>query len=283
MTGRDRLVVIGIAALVLLAGGWLLLVSPERQQAAQAQAQVESARQQLQSAQAEAANAHTAQARYTSAYTSVVSLGKAVPPLQEVPALIYELDQASNQRSIDFNSISSGSSGSTAGAAGPSASASSSAAASATAGAPTAFTQMPFTFIFKGSFFGLAHLLGQIDGFARTSTAASGSSAGASSASEASIVHVSGRLLTIQGVNLTLENQGSASSGGRSAGSSPSPTSTGTLTATITATAYVLPASQGLTGGASASGPAGAGASQPAASSAPASTPTSPAVIQGTP
>ena len=40
----------------------------------------------------------TAQRRYGSAYASIVTLGKAVPPGREVPSLIYELAQATNQR-----------------------------------------------------------------------------------------------------------------------------------------------------------------------------------------
>jgi Tfp pilus assembly protein PilO len=265
MTGRDRLVIVGLAVLGLLAAGWLLLVSPERQQAAQAQSQVEGARQKLQSAQSEVANARTAQASYSSAYSSVVRLGKAVPPLQEVPSLIYELEQASNQRGIDFNSIST-SAGSTG-----------TAASSATAAAAQAgFSQMPFTFIFKGSFFGLAHLLHQIDGFARITAAGGTGAATAADASTPTGVQVSGRLLTIQGVSLTLESQSNSGAGAAS--------SAGMLSATITATAYVLPPGEGLTGGATAAGPAGTSAAAAASSSATASnSPTSPAVIQGAP
>lgn len=261
MTGRDRMVLMSVLVLAVLAGGWLLLVSPERKQAAQAQTQIETAHQQLQTAQSQAASERSAEARYASAYVSVVRLGKAVPPLEEVPSLVYELDQATNQRNIEFNSIASG--GSSGGSAASSSSASSSTSATAT---PTAFTQMPFTFIFKGTFFKLAHLLGQIDGFARTTTAAD------ASATTPNGVEVSGRLLTIQGVSLTPEVQ--SSTGSKGAG--------GQLTATITATAYVLPASQGLTAGATASGPAGSSAAA-ASSAASSSTPTSPAVIQERP
>jgi hypothetical protein len=292
MTGRDRMVIMGIAVLVVLAGGWLLLVSPERKQAAQQEAQVATARQQLASAQAQANSARSAQADYTDDYASVVRLGKAVPPLQEVPSLIYELDQASNQRDVEFNSISStgnaaasaaSAAASAAGAASTSAgSTSGSAAASATV-TPAAFTQMPFTFVFKGSFFGLAHLLAQIDSFANTTApGASGSGAHSSTASEQTspgtgVVKVNGRLLTIQSVNLTVESQGAGT--GKSSGSSA-----GQLSATITATAYVLPASEGLTAGATPAGPAGTSAAAAATpSSSSSSSPASPAVIQGTP
>lgn len=263
MTTRDRMVLIGVVVLTVLAGGWLLAVSPERHQAAAAEAQVQSARQELESAEAKAASARSAQQRYTAAYRSVVRLGKAVPPSEEVPSLIYELQQVSNQRDVDFNSIATGSSGGAGGGG---------AAATATA-APAGFTQMPFTFTFKGSFEGLAHLLAQIDGFAVRNTAGQ--------------VAVSGRLLTIQGATIDLEGGGSSSPATNSkassgSGSSNSESGSVPLSATITATAYVLPATESLTGGATSGEPSAASASSAAASS-PSSSPTTPAVVRVTP
>ncbi|HUN78156.1 MAG TPA: type II secretion system protein GspM [Solirubrobacteraceae bacterium] len=271
MTGRDRLVIMGIVVLAVLAGAWIAVVSPERKQAASLEGQVASAQQALAGAESQAADARSAQARYVEAYKSIVSLGKAVPPQDEVPSLIYELDQASNQRSIEFNSISSGNS---AGAGGGGA------AAAAPASAASVFTSMPFTFVFKGSFFGLAHLLSQIDGFA-DATPAPGSAGSTATASDISGVDVSGRLLTIQSVDLTVE--GAASSPARlhaPVGGTGTSGSQSELKATITATAYVLPASQGLTAGATPTGPAGATASPSATAS---SSPAAPAVIRVTP
>ncbi len=255
MTTRDRLVLIGVVVLVALAGGWLLVVSPERKQAIQTETQVQTARQQLESAKTEAAGAREAEQRYTAAYSSVVSLGKAVPPATEVPSLIYELDQASNQRDVNFNSIAAGASGGSGGAA----AASSAAGATGASAAPAGFTQMPFTFVFKGSFEGLAHLLGQVDGFVQRTTAGK--------------VLVSGRLLTIQGADITVESAGAAAAAGGTG--SKSKANSVPLSATITATAYVLPASQGLTGGATPIAPGSAGS--------PSSSSTTPAVIKVTP
>ncbi len=246
MTARDRLVLSGVIVLAVLAAGWLLVVSPERKQAAQVQAQVQSARQQLESAQTRATEARSAEQRYATAYVSVVSLGKAVPPSSEVPSLIYELDQASHEREVDFSSIATGTSGSA-----PSSTPLSSSSSSSAAATPAGFTQLPFTFVFKGSFAGLAHLLGEVEGLVRRT-----SSGG---------VQVNGRLLTIQGADVTIENNGQGAAPGTA------------LSATITATAYVLPTGQGLTGGVAAVGP---GASGSASSS---SLPTTPAVVRAVP
>lgn len=243
MTGRDRIVLIAISALAVLAAVWLLVVSPEREKATQLAAQVSAERAQLASTESHVASARAAQAEYAAAYASIVNLGKAVPPSEEVPSLIYELDQASNQKGVDLFSIVSGSGS----GASPSAN-----ATPAPVAAVSGFTQLPFTFVFNGSFHDLSHLFEQLNRF--TVRTASGT------------LRVSGRLLTIQSIKM-------APSAG--AGS-------GQLSGTVMATAYVLPASQGLTGEATPSSPTGA--ATPAASTAGASTsPSAPAIARVSP
>ncbi len=244
MTGRDRMVAIGLSVLALLAAGWILVVSPERDKASKQAAQIASAKAQLSSAEGQLSSARSAQEQYASAYASIVSLGKAVPPTQEVPSLIYQLSQAANGRYVEFSSISSGSTG----AAAPSA-----AAASATAAAAS-FTQMPFTFVFNGSFFDLERLFHQLDSFASTT------SSGA--------IQVRGRLLTIQSIKLAPAESSEKGASGKLSGS-------------ITATAYELPAGQGLTGSGSVPAPAGAvpSATSPTTSSSPAA----PAIVKVNP
>ncbi len=238
MTTRDRLVLMSLVVLGLLAAGWLMEVSPERSKAASLDAQVSAAKAQLATAQSQLAEAKGAQAQYGTAYASIVRLGQAVPADQQVPSLVYELDQASNGKNVEFNSITSSATGS-----GPSSSASSS---SASVAASTGFTQMPFTFIFEGTYVDLYHLLNQVQGFTVQT------SAGA--------IQVSGRLLTIQGASLELPSSSTETTkpGAKSNGPTAKESEQSKLKGTITATAYVLPASQGLTGGATAAGPAGA-------------------------
>jgi hypothetical protein len=247
MTGRDRIVLTTVVTLVLLAAVWFMAVAPEREKASKLGARISTATTQLSTAEGELSNARGAEGRYSTAYASIVSLGKAVPPSQEVPSLIYQLDQASNQKRVEFSSIASSSSGSSGAAA--SASAASSAAAGA---APAVFTQMPFTFVFNGTFVDLYHLFQQINQFTERTSAGE--------------LRVSGRLLTIQGVKLA-QLAGSTAEAGN-----------GELAGTISAAAYVLPASQGLTAGATSTGPAGAGGPASTASS-----PTTPAVARVTP
>jgi hypothetical protein len=225
MTGRDRMVAIAVGVIVVLGVAWLLVVSPEKDKASKLGSQVSAAQSQLQTAEGELADAHSAQTQYAAAYASVVRLGKAVPASQEVPSLIYQLAQASNTKKVEFDSIVAGTGGSSSSTITP---------ASIT---PAGFTQMPFTFIFNGTFFDLERLLHRVDAFTVQSSAGT--------------LHVSGRLLTIQSVKLVPKTEGSSSSN-QKAKNLP-------LTGTITATAYVLPASQGLTGGATSSSPSSTG------------------------
>jgi Tfp pilus assembly protein PilO len=247
MTGRDRMVLIVILAVAVIGAAWLLVVSPERKKAAELGTRVASAQTQLASAEGQLQNARAAQQQYASAYSAIVSLGKAVPASQEVPSLIYQLEQASNNKKVEFASIVSAAGATTSGPSSPAAT-----AAAASAG----FTQMPFTFVFNGTFVDLEHLFEQLQGFTVHNTAG---------------LHVSGRLLTLQSVKLAPQAQ-TQNEAGKPAGTS--------LTGTIAATAYVLPASQGLTGGATASSPAGSATS---ASTGASSSPTTPAVARVTP
>ena len=244
MTARDRIVLMAITVVAVLGGAWMLVVSPERKQAAKLDAEVGLVRTRLQSAQAQVASARVAQVQYSAAYASIVSLGKAVPPGQEVPSLIYELDKASNQKQVNFSSIVA-----TPSSPGASPSASPSASAS-----PIGFTQMPFTFVFNGSYQDLYNLFTQLNRFTMRTAAGT--------------LQVKGRLLTIQGIKLapTTGNEGASEK----------------LTGTISATAYVLPAAQGLTGGATPALPT-TGAKQPAGAAGASSSPTAPAIVRVNP
>jgi Tfp pilus assembly protein PilO len=247
MTGRDRIVAIVVGVLAVLGAAWVLVVSPVRKQAGELSTQVSSAQSQLSTAEGQLANARSAQAQYASAYADVVSLGKAVPPSQEVPSLIFQLEQASSHKSVEFASIVSGSGGS----------ASPTPTATAASAATAAFTSMPFTFVFNGSFFDLEHLFEGLNRFTLHKTSGG--------------LQVSGRLLTIQSVKLSPQSTGATQTSGASS----------TLNGTITATAYVLPASQGLTGGATAAAPASS-TTTVSTTGAP-SSPTAPAIARVTP
>lgn len=245
MTTRDRLMLVGMLALAIVVGGYLLVVSPERQKASKLSGEVQSARQTLQSAETQAAEATSARSRYTTAYASLVSIGPAVPATGETPSLVYALASATHNRHVAFESITSG------GGSSPASSPSGPTPATSTG---VTFMQEPFSFGFAGSFADLYELLDQLEGFTDQT------SAGA--------LKVSGRLLTIDSVQLA----GSELAAGSAKGG---------LKATVSATAYMLPSGQSALGGATPSGPAGATPTSSGATTS--SSPTSAAVIKAGP
>lgn len=226
MKARDRLILMGVIVVVVIGGAWMLLVSPERVKATGLNEQVASAKTALSTAEGELSKARTAQSQYTAAYSSVVSLGKAVPATEEEPSLVYEIADAAEHKDVNFEGIHSSS--------GPG---SSSAAASATA---ASFSTMPFSLSFNGSFFDLEHLLRKLTNFATVTSKGQ--------------VTVNGRLLTIQGLNLTGNQSGSSSTVSSSKSSAPVEPE---LSGTLTVTAYVLPGGQTVTAGATPTAPAG--------------------------
>ena len=111
MRERDRLIlIVGVVVAVLIVT-WMFWVSPERKAAASVEQQVSAAQSTLSTAQSQLATAQANKDKYGSAYAALVSVGKAVPANPDVPSLIYQLDQASNLRDVEFTSISVGGAG----------------------------------------------------------------------------------------------------------------------------------------------------------------------------
>jgi hypothetical protein len=108
---------------------------------------------------------------------------------------------------------------------------------------------MPFNFAFTGSFFRLEDFLRAVDRFTTV---------------EGQKVTVRGRLLTIDGISLAAAPDGFPH-----------------MTAKVKATAYLLPADEGLTLGATPSAPVAGASATPASSSSSTPTPAPAAVITG--
>lgn len=262
MTVRDRIVVMVVTAAAVLAAFWFLALGPKRDEARKVGGLVSVQRDRLTAAQQTAATAQAAHARYDRDYATVARLGKAVPVDDEVPSLVYQLEQAAKHNHIDFRSIqleagavaaaptqasqagAVGSASATPGSTATPAAATQAAAAVLPPGASVGaagFPTMPFTFSFEGSFFDMERFLSGVNKFTKTSQDS---------------IRVHGRLLTVDAVSLT------ASPGGFPR-----------VSAEISATAYLLPEDQGLT--------AGATSTAPATTTASSTTPTIPAPTGG--
>ena len=252
MTARDRIVLIVVGIAALLGGFYFLAISPKRKEASDVAAQVASAQTRLDIAQASASSADAARKQYSNDYATVARLGKAVPVDDDMPSLVYQLSHTAKVNHVDFRAIKlTSTGGATAAPTGAAAAvASANGNTSATGSTPAAtvtpalppgatvgtagFPTMPFSFNFTGSFRNMQRFLKAIDGF----TAVKGKS-----------INVKGRLLTVDGVGLKAGVKGFPD-----------------VDATVAVTAYLLPADEGLTAGASPATPATGTASTATAS-----------------
>ena len=282
MTGRDRIVLVGVLAAVVLGAFYFLAIKPKRAEVAKLKTDVASQQQELDSARGEVAASQNAQRQFASDYATVARLGKAVPADDDVPSLVYQIQDAAKSTDIDFREVDV---------------AKSSGAAPAppapTSGQPT--TSKPGDKGDSGSDSGSSGSNGSSD-----SSSTSGTGAPATAASAATLppgasigsagfpvmpfsftfegsffrlsdflrkldryvtpkgdnVAVNGRLLTVDGIALSAAGSGFPR-----------------IKASVAATAYLVPGEEGTFGGATPSGPAGSG--QPATPGAGSTQPTS--------
>lgn len=253
MTGRDRIVVIVLLVAGLIAGGWFLLLAPQRDQADGLAGQIASERQARDGALQDIAAGLAAKAQYAHDYATVARLGAAVPDDDNVASLIVQIQSAANAAHVDFRSLKTGGgSGASAPAPSPPSTATPGAPATQTAAATlppgaavgtAGFPTMPFSFEFTGSFFHLADFVGRLQRFLVVTNRR---------------LAVNGRFMTLDGIALNAAPKGFP-----------------LIAANVAATTYLLPSGEGLTNGATATGPSTA--STPAAGAASGSSPVAPA------
>jgi Tfp pilus assembly protein PilO len=245
MTTRDRKILLVLAGLAVLAGFWFLVLQPKRTQAKELSAQIVAQQERLQTAQQTVAQGMQAKAGHARDTATVAQLGAAVPADDDLPSLLYQLDAASQNADVEFDSLvraggtggssSSSSSSSTSGSTG---SASASLPPGATVGTAGLAT-LPFTFEFTGSYFDLQRFVGDLQGFVRA---------------DGEKVSVRGRLLTVDGIALV-----------------PAGKDLSKIDAKLVATAYLSPeaakagAATGVAAGATGTTPAPGASGSPAA------------------
>jgi hypothetical protein len=234
MNNRNPVLLVAIGLVVLAGAFYKFALSPKQTEASDVKAKVTSAEDRLSAARELLSSNEEARQTFRSAFSTVVSLGKAVPSDDDVRSLIVQLDRAAEKTFVDFQSIE------VAAATGvvpvattldPAAAVPGALPPGATVG-PAGFPVMPFTFSFRGRFFRLGAFFAHLDDFVKTSNAK---------------VDVTGRLLTVEGIKLE-----------------PDTTGFPNIKATVTATAYLVSPLEGATGGATAAGPAGLPGAAPA-------------------
>jgi hypothetical protein len=250
VTKTYKLLIAVAVTAAAMAAFWFLALSPKREEAASLQTQIDAKLGELSIAEKTLGGYEKARENYASNYATVVRLGKAVPEDDDVRSLLVQLDAAAGGTGVDFRTIQVGGEGGS----------SSAAAATGAAGSPppgavsvgtAGFSAMPFTFSFRGTFTNLSQFFNRMERFVTTRNER---------------MNVTGRLLRLESIDLQVDQSGFPE-----------------IRAQIGASSYLVPATQGLTAGATPQGPA---ATTPAAGATPApaggpAVPTSPATVTG--
>jgi Tfp pilus assembly protein PilO len=281
MSRNDRLILLVIPLVAAVAVFWFLAVKPKQDKASKLDGQVSQLQTQVAGDQQAAQKGQLARKHFPQDYQRLVVLGKAVPVDDETSSLVIEINRIAERSGVSFRGIdltqssvagasssaaptpapttttTSGSStsststdtsttsSSTPPASGstttPSTTSTTPAAAATTPAAPTESSAamlpigatvgsaglpvMPYTMTFQGSYFQIANFMGGVDDLVKTGKG---------------LVRADGRLATIDAFTM-------------GPGTNTPP---GVLVAAMTITTYVSPVSQGLTAGATPTGPA---------------------------
>jgi type II secretory pathway pseudopilin PulG len=241
VSARDRIILVVIAVVGLVAGAWMLLIKPERTKAQSLGAQVQTLQSQLTTAQGQVSAGLAARAQFAADYAELARLGEALPTDDEVPSLIYQLQSAATAAKVDFRTLQMSTSAASTPTPAPTSSTSTSAASGTSNTATPASTTPPppgastgaaglpteqFTFQFVGSFFHLSGFFKRLQAFVVANN---------------SHITVSGRLLTVNAVSLAAGPKGFPQ-----------------IAATVSATTYMAPSAQTVLNGATPAGPGGA-------------------------
>ena len=105
MTARDRTVIMVVLALGAVVAGWLLVVSPKRSQASSLSTQVTSVQSQLTAAEGQVAAGMSARRAFAGQYAQLAKLGEAVPPDDDIPSLIYQVQSAAQATHVSFRGL----------------------------------------------------------------------------------------------------------------------------------------------------------------------------------
>jgi Tfp pilus assembly protein PilO len=237
MTARDRYVLIALGMVAVLGAFWFLAISPRKKDATALSAQVTSAQARLDTANAAVSSAATAKAKYASDYSTVAQLGKSVTVDDDMPSLVYQLQHAAAANHIDLRQIKMTGTATAAAPTGAAAAVASATGSTTTPGTTTAtttssalppgatvgsagFPTMPFAFDLTGSFGDMNRFLHAVNNLTQVNSQG---------------ILVRGRLLSTDGVVYKAGPKGFPD-----------------IEATMVVTSYLLPADEGLTGGATA-------------------------------
>jgi len=230
---RTNLVVVAMLVVVALAAAfWMVLLSPKREEAQKLSGQIETVETSLSQHRTEAAAAAAAKRSFPQDYARLVVSGKAVPSGDETASLLVQLNHLASRAGAKFETLNLEAAGEEAPAeatsgtgASPTEAEASLLPLGATIG-PAGLAVMPYSLTFEGDFFQIASFIEKLDNLVKTTNAD---------------VAVNGRLITVSSFSLS-PGEGAEGESGR-------------LNADFSVTTYLTPPGEGLTAGASPSGP----------------------------
>jgi Tfp pilus assembly protein PilO len=245
MTSNNRLIVAILAVAAVAAAFWMFALGPKREESKKLDAAAEKLEATLATHKSEVALAEGAREDFPAAYRQLVVLGKAVPGDDDTASLLVQLNAIAKGANVRFSEFKlSASTGETPtpppapeatapeGSGGtavstpvsPTEAAASTLPLGASIG-PAGLGVMPYSLSFEGDFFRLANFIEGLDSLVKTTN---------------QDVAVDGRLITIDGFSLKADsNRGFPA-----------------LEGSFSVTTYLTPPGQGLTGGATPTGPA---------------------------
>ena len=181
MSRSIRILLVAVVAVVAVGGYWKLALAPKRAEVVKLDASVATQEAQLAQTQSLIATYQGAQKDYKANYATMVRLGKAVPADDDTRSLMVQLDTSAKRSGIDFDTINL--------VAGGGGAAASAGATSTTPGAINAgaYSAMPFTFGFVGTFDTLGNFLSRLERFVSL---------------DGDKINVNGRLLRVESLSL---------------------------------------------------------------------------------
>ncbi len=277
MKASDRGIIVGVLVVVLAVLFYMTVLGPKRNQASELGSQIDSLNSSISQQQQVASFGEQARKNFPRYYGRLVLMGKAVPEDADTSSMLVQLSSTSSRSNLDLRglTVSQGAAGDGTSTASPAPSSTSAPAStpsttsttattptasgataptSAPASAPVPATEtaaatqplgavvgaaglptMPYDLTYIGGYFDVANFVGRLDSLVKPS-------------GSGQRIAANGRLFTVDGFTLTIGPAGPSH-----------------LDAKFHVTTYVTPPDQGLTAGASPTGPAPTSTTEPQA------------------
>jgi hypothetical protein len=225
------LIPVALAAAAIVAF-YFMVLAPKRDEVAKLDTDIAAQQSQVDQSRALAATYLDAKRRYTTNYTTLVRLGKAVPADDDVRSLLVQISDAAARAKVDFRALNVGSGGGSAAATETTASGTLAPPPGTVPVGSAGFSAMPFSFGFEGSYFRLSDFLDRLEDFVTVTNKK---------------VDVTGRLMLVGSISISTKEELKR------------------LSAQIGAATYLVPPAQGIDGATSPTpATSGQGAAPPA-------------------